>query len=98
MGVLCNLKIKIEPKFGTYVYQRRVTLSKLGQDAELQSGTSSILQSPKSGLKGHGCSLHGQNQDRAKIWNMNISKTSDHIQIKFNMPTPVRNLQHPPKS
>merc|ERR1711954_150832 len=29
-----------------------------------QSGTTSILQSPKRGLKGHGCSLHLQNQDR----------------------------------
>ena len=32
------------------------------QDAKLQSGTLSILQSPKSGLKGHGCFLHLQNQ------------------------------------
>ena len=34
------------------------------QDAKLQSGTLSILQSPKSGLKGHGCSSHLQNQDK----------------------------------
>ena len=34
------------------------------QDCKLQSGTSSIPQSPKSGLKGHGSSLHLQNQDR----------------------------------
>ena len=33
-------------------------------DAKPKSGTSSILQSPKPGLKGHGCSLHLQNQDR----------------------------------
>ena len=32
------------------------------QDAKLQSGTSSILQNPISGLRGHGCSLHLQNQ------------------------------------
>ena len=31
------------------------------QDAKPQSGTSSVLQSPKSGLKGNRCSLHLQN-------------------------------------
>ena len=34
------------------------------QDAKAESGACSVLQSPKSGLKGHGCSLHLQNQDR----------------------------------
>ena len=34
------------------------------QDSKPQSGISSILQSPKRGLKGHGWSLHLQNQDR----------------------------------
>ena len=36
------------------------------QDGHPQSGTSSVLQSPKSGIKGHGCSLnlHLQIQDR----------------------------------
>ena len=33
-------------------------------DAKPKSGTYSVLQSPKGGLKGHGCSLHLQNQDR----------------------------------
>ena len=33
------------------------------QDDKPQSGASGILQSPKWGLKGHGCSLHLQNQD-----------------------------------
>ena len=36
------------------------------QDAKPQSGTSSPNQSPKSGLKVHGCSLHHPNQDRDK--------------------------------
>ena len=53
-----------EPNFGTWVYQRPLTISKSRQDAKPKSGTSSILQSPKWGLKGHGCSLHLQNQDR----------------------------------
>ena len=34
------------------------------QDAKPQSGNSSILLNSKSGLKGHGCSLHFWNQDR----------------------------------
>ena len=33
------------------------------QDPKPQSGTFNILQSPKSGLKGHGYSLDLQNQD-----------------------------------
>merc|ERR1711954_282554 len=37
-------------------------------DAKPQSGTSSISQSPKSGLKGHGYYLHLQNQDRVLIF------------------------------
>ena len=34
------------------------------RDVKLQLGSSSILQSPKWGLKGHECSLQLQNQDR----------------------------------
>ena len=34
------------------------------QDTKPQSGISSIIQSPKSELEGHGCSLNLQNQDR----------------------------------
>ena len=41
------------------------------QDGHPQSGTSSVLQSPKSWFKGHGCSLHLQNQEgepKIKTW------------------------------
>ena len=57
MDCLCTLKIKIESQNwdhrfikyqSPYAYQH--------QDNEPKSRTSSILQSPKSGLKGHGCS------------------------------------------
>ena len=51
--------------------------------------------SSKSGLKGHGWSLHLQNQDRAKIRSMCVPKTTDHIQIKIKMPNPS---QEPPVS
>ena len=43
-------------------------------------------KAPNQDLKGHRCSLHLQNQDRAKIRIMGVSKTSDYIQIKIKMP------------
>ena len=46
------------------------------QDCKPQSGTSRILQNPKSEVKGQGCLLHLQNQDRALIQNINLSKTN----------------------
>ena len=52
-------------------------------------------QSPKLRLKGHGCSLYLKNQDRAKIWIMNVSKTSYHIQINIKM---QNSSQEPPAS
>merc|ERR1711954_627509 len=68
------------------------------QDAKTQSGTSSILQSPKSGLKGHGCSLHLQNKDgepKFGTWVHQRPVTISKSRSRFQ--TPVRNLQHPPK-
>ena len=58
------------------------------QDAYPQSGTSSILENPKSGLEGYGWSLHLQNQDGAKIQNMGVLNISDHIRIKIKIPNP----------
>ena len=98
MDVLCTLKIKIESQKSEYgctkdhwPYQNQY------QDANPQSGTSGILQSPKSGLKGHGCSLHLHNQDRKtkfRLWEYQkpviISKSISGYQ------TPVRNLKRPP--
>ena len=49
-----------EPKFGSWLYQRPVTYPNPDQNAEPQSGTSSIFHSPKSWLKTHGFSLHLQ--------------------------------------
>merc|ERR1711954_554526 len=87
-----------EPKFKTLIYQRPVIISKSRLDAKTQSGNSSILQSPKLGLKGHGCSLHLHNQEREPkfgIWvyqrPVTISKSKSGCQ------TLVRNLQRPPK-
>ena len=63
-------------------------------DPKPQSGTSIILQSPKSRLKGHGCSLHLQNHNKEPkcgSWMYQGSVTRSRCR------TPVRNLHHPPK-
>ena len=68
------------------------------QDSKPQSWTSSILQSPKWGHRGHGCSLHPKNHDREPKYQswlyqrpMTISKS------KSRYRTPVKNAQCPPK-
>ena len=68
------------------------------QDVKLQSRTSSILQSLKSGLKVHGCFFHRQNQDKEPNFGswvyqrpLKKSKATSRCQI------PVRNLKRPPK-
>ena len=99
MDVLCTFKIRTESQNLHHGFIKDQWLyPNLDEDANPQSETSSVLQSSKSGLKGHGCSLHLQNQDRAPkfgIWvyhrPVTISKSISGCQ------TPVRNLQHPPK-
>ena len=99
MDVLCTFKIKIKSQNSKYVCTKdQWPYTNQYQDANPQSGTSSILLSPKWGLKGHVCSLHLQNQDRGPKFGtwlyqrpVTISKSRSRCQ------TPVRNLQHPPK-
>ena len=65
MDVLCTFKIRIEsPNLDHGCVKDQWFYPNEDKDAKTQSGTSSVLQSPKWGLKGHGCSLHLQNQDR----------------------------------
>ena len=65
------------------------------QDYKLQSGASSILQSPKWGLKGHGCSLHLQNQDREPKFSSGLYQRPVIIfKSKSRCQNQVRNLQH----
>ena len=65
MDVLCTFKIKIESQNSDDGYMKNQwQYPNQDQEAKPQSGTSSILQSPKSAHKGHGCSLNLQNQDR----------------------------------
>ena len=99
MGVLWTLNIKIESQ---NLVQESIKdqwpYTNKEKDSKPKSGNSSILQSPKWGLKGHGCSLHLQNRDREPkfvSWvyqrPVTISKSRSRCQ------TPVRNLLHPPK-
>merc|ERR1712081_116960 len=99
VDVLNTFKIKIESLNSDHgCIKDQLPYSNQDQDAKPQSGTSSILQSPKPGLKGHGCSLHLQNQDGGPKFGswvyqrpVTISKSRSRCQ------TPVRNLQRPPK-
>ena len=77
-------------KFRIWVYQRPVTISKSRARSQTLPRTSSILQSPISGLKGHKCSLHLQNQYRAKIWNRGVSKASEQIQSNIMISNPCQ--------
>ena len=99
MDVLCTLKIMIERENWEHgcIKDQQPYLN-LDQDTKPQSGTSSILQSPKWGLKGHGCSLHLQNQDREPKFRMWAYKRPVTISKSISgCQTQVRNLQRPPK-
>ena len=99
MDILCIFKIKIESQNSEYGWNKdQLPYPNQYQGAKPQSGTSNILQRPKSGLKGHGHSLHLWSQDRESIFvtwvyqkPVNISKSWSRCQIS------VRNLQRPPK-
>ena len=99
MDVLWTFKIDIDRQNLVHgCIKDQWPYSNQDQDAKPQSGTSSVLQSPKWGLKGHWYSLHLQNKDREPKFGswvnqrpVTISKSGSRCQ------TPVRNLQRPPK-
>ena len=99
MDVLCNLKIKIESQYLNRGYTKEQwTYQNQDPDDKSQSGTSSILQNPKSGLKGHGCSLqlkkqHRKTKFRTRVYQRPVTISESETRCQ----TPVRNLQHPPK-
>ena len=67
MEVLCTFKIQIEKQNSEHGYSKdQCQYPNQDQDAKTQKRMSSVLQSPKSGHKGHGCSLQLPNQDREK--------------------------------
>ena len=99
MGVLCTFKINIGSQNFQHGSNRNQWLyPNQDQDTKSQSGTSSILQRPKQGLKGHGCSLHLQNQDREpKLWSWVYQRPVTISKSRSQCQTPIRSLQHPPK-
>ena len=65
MDDLCTFKTKIETQnLKHWCVKAQRPYPNQYQDSKPQLETSSVLQSPKSLLKGHGCSLHLQNQDK----------------------------------
>ena len=65
MDVLCTFKINIESQNLEHRYIKdNCPNPNQDRDPKPQSGTSSVLQTPKSGLKGHRESLYLQNQDK----------------------------------
>ena len=88
--VLCNFKIKIENQNSDHGCIKPHWPSwNQDQDAKPQSRSSRVLQSPKWGLKGHGCSLHLHNLDREPKFGERVPK----IKIKVQNPN-----QEPPAS
>ena len=68
MDVLWTFKIKIESqKLDIGCTKDQWPNPNQDPVVKPQSGTSSILESSESGLKGHGCSLHHHNKDRKSI-------------------------------
>ena len=95
MDVLCTFKIKIKSQNSDHGYIKdKQPYPNQDQDAKPPSGTSSILQSPKSGVKGHGGSLHLQNKDREPNFGTRVYQRP--VTISKSRPrwqTPVRNIQ-----
>ena len=99
MDVLCNFKLKIESqKFEQRCSINQCLLPNQDPGAKPYSRTSIILQSPKSGIKGHGCSLQLQNQDtQPKLGSWVYQRPVTISKSRSRCQTPVRNLQRPPK-
>ena len=73
MVVLCMFKIKIESQNLDHVcIKGQSSYPNNDKNAKPKAGTFSILQSPKSGLKGHGCFLNLQNHDRKPKFGSNL--------------------------
>ena len=94
--VFCTFKIKIERKKIALVYPE--PYPNRDEDTEPKTGNVSILQSPESGLKGHGCSLHLQNQVREPKFGTCVYQRPISIsKLRSRPQRPNKNLQHPPK-
>ena len=96
--VLCTFTIKIERPNSKHVCIKDCwPYCYQDQHAKPQSRSSSILQSPKWELKGHGCFLHLQNQSReTKVATWVYQTQVTILKSTSGTHSPVRNLQCPP--
>merc|ERR1711954_137099 len=86
MDVLCTFKIKIEPKFRSYVYQRPVTIFKLR--SRCQNSARNLQPPPKPKMRTLRTWMFfapSKSRYRANIRDMVVSKINDHIQIKMKI-------------
>ena len=91
MDVLCNFKMEIESQNLEYRWIKdQWPYPNPDQDKKPKSRTSRTNQSPKWGLKGHGCSLHLQNQDR--------EQKSEHVCTSDQWPYPNLDQDTKPNS
>ena len=99
LNVLCTFKIKTESKkFEQGSARDQWPYPNQDQDAKPPSGTSSVLQSPKSALSGHGYSLHIQNHGReSKFRTGDYQRPLTIYKSISRCQTPIRNLQGPLK-
>ena len=82
-----------EPKFGSWVYQRPVTISK--SRLVCQTRVRHLQHPPKSQKRTIRTWIFfvlSKSKQRTEIWNLSLSKSRSRYQ------TPVRNILNPPKS
>ena len=98
MDVLCTFKIKKGSQNLEYGCTKdQLPYQNQYKDTKPQSETSSVLQSPKSGHKGHGCFLHLRSQYREPKFRIRVNQQPVTISKSIlGEQTPVRNLQRPP--
>ena len=100
-GHECSLPLKFKiqsPNLDNGCIKDQWSYQNQDQDATPPSGASSIVQSPKWGLKRHGSSLYLHNQDREpKFGSFVYQRQITMYKSRSRWQTLVRNLQHPPK-
>ena len=97
MEVLCTFKTKIEPKFGSSVYQRPGTISK--SRSRCQTPVRNLQCLPMPQIRTWRTWMFfapSKSRWRAKVQIVDVSKISDHIQIIIKMLNPSQ--EHPASS
>ena len=100
MDVLRTFKIHIESQNVEHGYIKdQVPYLDQDQDPKPESGTSRIFPSPKSRLKGYGCSFQFHNQYREPKFGPQIYQRPVTIsKLPLRCQAPIRILQCPPKT